>query len=89
MRINYDAWLEKPYQDQYEAEEQWERAEQKFLDNDYAQYLDEWLVDNPNKTEEDYKESKEYIAHVNHVAKTIDDPWDGYDEWLRSNPDSY
>lgn len=75
MGIDYDAWLEKPYQDQYEAEEAWERAEERFLAGDYAQYLDEWLEDNPGKTEDDYKESPSYERAV---ESCIEDERDAY-----------
>lgn len=54
MGIDYDAWLEQPYQDQAD----WELAVEQFKDTiEYEDALDEWLKENPDSDEETFLNS--------------------------------
>lgn len=60
--MGYDQWLEAPYQAQYESDEAFEYAEEKMLEDGapYSEGLEEWLEENPTKTEEDFRQSDAY-----------------------------
>lgn len=79
MAIDYDAWLEEPYQRACREEEAWERAEEEWLESDhYQESLAEWLEENPNKTEADFQESKTYENGIESIIES----WSRYhDEW--------
>lgn len=68
MAINYDAWLEEPYQRMCADEETWFRAEEEWLESDhYKESLAEWLEENPSKTEDDYQQSQRFQNGVQSV----------------------
>jgi hypothetical protein len=63
MGIDYDAWLEQPYQEQYEWDELCERYEES---GSYEDDLAEWLADPENEglTEEDWRDSSNFASCV-------------------------
>ena len=70
--MGYDQWLEEPYQEECRAQEEWERAEEDFLDSDYyIEAYNEWLEEHGNagKSEADYQQSSDYGRSVDfHLA---------------------
>lgn len=82
MGIDYDAWLEKPYQDMYEAEARWEEAEEAYRESDqYNEDYEEWLLveGNENKSKKDYDGSTPYEqaveSYMERLADRDDSPW--------------
>lgn len=82
MGIDYDAWLEQPYQDMYAAEERWERAEEEYRGSDrYNEDYEEWLLDegNENKSKKDYDGSGRYEqaveSYMEYMEERDDSPW--------------
>jgi hypothetical protein len=60
MGTDYDAWLEKPYQDALQEGERYDEASERYIASDlYQVNLTEWLEkeENIGKTESDYRES--------------------------------
>ncbi len=71
MGINYDAWLEKPYQDLYENDEFYERGEEEYPKSDhYAENLDYWMEET-GKTEADYLASEDYTRDVERYGEYL------------------
>jgi len=71
---NYDAWLEKPYQDMMEADEAYERAEEEYREDKNGQYstdLREWQEENPGKTEDDFIASPEYERILDRLVAQV------------------
>ena len=61
--MGYDQWLEKPYQDEYAANERYEDAERAYLESDYySENIGEW--EESGKSLEDYKNSQDYKDSV-------------------------
>jgi hypothetical protein len=61
MSTDYDAWLQKPYQEAYEAQDRYEEAKVEYLAHFiYTEHLAEWLEENVGKTEADYQASKSF-----------------------------
>ena len=82
MGIDYDAWLEQPYQDMCEAEERWEEAEEAYRGSDqYNEDYEEWLLDegNENKSKKDYDGSTRYEqaveSYMERLAEEENSPW--------------
>lgn len=74
MSIDYDAWLEAPYQEMCEAEDEWEWAEQQVRDDDsYAESLSEWLDENAGMTEADYIKSSRYTRLIESTIRNYND----------------
>jgi hypothetical protein len=67
MAIDYDAWLEKPYQDMYSAQERFEEAEQEYIKSDqYSEDLGFWIE--AGEKAEEYDGSDAYCEAVNAYA---------------------
>jgi hypothetical protein len=67
MGIDYDSWLEQPYQDQYA----WDELCEEYDESDqYADDLADWLADpdNEGKTQEDWYDSYDYQSSVERWA---------------------
>ena len=83
---NYDAWLEKPYQDAYKAEERYYEAEEAYLDSEtYKEDLDDWLETTEGGTEESFRASKTYVSFVEHFADGYFEPDNDAEEWHHEN----
>lgn len=80
---DYDAWLEKPYQDEYAAQELMEQAEEQFLDSDeFKEAYDEWADDNPTSTKEIFMGTAIYVKRLERYAESMyerDDYPEDYD----------
>lgn len=88
MGVDYDAWLEKPYQDMAEAEALYEQAEEKYLESDsYQEHFSEWLEEegNAGKTEQDFQKSSEYEKGVESVMESLSEP--NYDDYYDRDRD--
>lgn len=72
--MGYDQWLEQPYQDQYDYEEAWERAEEQYEGDCYQEDLDIWLSENEGKTEADYRDSAEYERIIERIIERWSEP---------------
>jgi len=79
MSIDYDAWLQEPYQQACRDEDEWEQAENYWLESDdYLETIDRWLEENPDKTEDDFRESKDYESGIEWVIRgwySRDEEW--------------
>lgn len=73
MGIDYDAWLEAPYQEQYANEEAWERAVEEYEEDSYQEDLDIWLSENEGKTEADFRGSNDYEAIIEGIIEGWND----------------
>lgn len=74
MGIDYDAWLEQPYQDECDAQEAYDRAEEQFRDSDsYWESYEEWLKTNEGK-QEDWGETNDYMKSVESYQAMINQP---------------
>lgn len=74
MGIDYDAWLEAPYQEQYANEEAWERAVEEYEEDDsYQEDLDIWLSENEGKTEENFRDSAQYQRTIERIVDSRTD----------------
>jgi hypothetical protein len=63
MGIDYDSWLEQPYQDQYAWDELCEEYEaSRSCEDDFAEWLAE--PENEGKTMDDWRDSYNYQACV-------------------------
>lgn len=80
---DYDAWLEKPYQDEYAAQERMEEAEEKFLDSDeFKEAYDEWADGDPTSTKEIFMGTAIYENMLERYAENMyerDDYPEDYD----------
>lgn len=78
MAVDYDAWLEEPFQRMCREQEAWEHAEAQLRDDKagYAHSLSDWLEENPSKTEADFPESETYAGLVQNII----DGWESRDE---------
>ena len=77
--LDYDRWLEQPYQDACKAQESYERAEESFRDSDYYhEGFAEWLEveGNEGKTQEQWEATGDYEKSV-----------EAHEEWLNEPPD--
>jgi hypothetical protein len=77
MAIDYDAWLQEPYERACREQEAWERAEELLDEGTYAESLSEWLEENVGKTEDDFRESDTYIDLVQNIV----DGWNARDDY--------
>lgn len=70
MGIDYDAWLQQPYEEQAE----WESLCEQYIESkQYADDLTEWLDEHPGETEEDYQESYAFENAVRSMADGFND----------------
>jgi len=75
MGVDYDAWLEQPYQDECDAQEAYDRAEEQFRDSDsYWESYEEWLETNEGKNEADWGETTDYMKSVESYQTMINQP---------------
>jgi len=75
MGVDYDAWLEQPYQDECDAQEAYDRAEEQFRDSDsYWESYEEWLETNEGKNEADWGQTTDYVKSVESYQTMINQP---------------
>lgn len=86
MTLNYDAWLEKPYQDQcdweYKVDKEIDeyRSESRFLDD-----AKKWAIkkrlnpDEMDRLEDDYLESAECYEYCEERVREWESEWRGDD----------
>lgn len=72
MGIDYDSWLEKPYQDELVNERFYIQAEEEYpLSDEYKAALADWLADNPGETEDSYCSSSEFDYKIEQYAERL------------------
>jgi hypothetical protein len=65
MGIDYDTWLQKPYQDSHEAQDAYDEAKESFIGTDsYHESYGFWLETNEGKSEEDWQETSDFESSV-------------------------
>lgn len=75
MAIDYDAWLEQPYQDECDAQEAYDRAEEDFNESDsYWESYEEWLKTNEGKTQADWEQTNDYVSSVESYQAMKNEP---------------
>ena len=75
MAIDYDAWLEKPYQDECDAQEAYDQAEESFRESDtYWEHFEQWSKTNEGKTEADWEETSDYVSSVESHLAMLNEP---------------
>lgn len=65
MGVDYDTWLQKPYQDRHEAQDAYDEAEEAYKESDY--YHEDygfWLETNEGKSEAEWQETADYVSSV-------------------------
>ena len=89
--VNYDAWLEQPYQEMMDRTEKYEQACDSYEESEaFARDYKEWVLgreytsDEEVFTVDDYRDSAEYEDAVIEYMEshTVDDYRDDYDEDL-------
>lgn len=76
--MGYDSWLEAPYQDAVQAQEEWEEAEEHYKESGaYDEDIEVWLEENPHRFRGEYEGTEEY-------RRAVKGCWDTY-----NNPDDY
>ena len=79
--MGYDEWLEEPYQQACKAQEDWERAEENFLDDDaHLEAFDEWLETegNAGKSLEEWQQTGDYQKSVDCYLEMMNSRYDNY-----------
>ena len=75
MGVDYDAWLEEPYQDECEAADAYDEAEESFRESDYyAEGFSDWLQTNQGKSEEDWELTSDYVNRVESFQAMRNEP---------------
>lgn len=75
MAIDYDAWLEQPYQDECDAQEAYDQAEESFRESDtYWEHFEQWSKTNEGKTEADWEETNDYVSSVESHLAMLNEP---------------
>ena len=65
MGVDYDTWLQKPYQDRHEAQDAYDEAKESFIGTDsYHEHYGFWLETNEGKSEEDWQETADFESSV-------------------------
>ncbi len=74
MGIDYDAWLGKPYQDAYAAQERMDELEEKFVETDnFKEAYEEWAEENPAPTKDLFMATKLYETMLEIYAESQDE----------------
>lgn len=82
MGLDYDAWLEQPYQDECKATDDYDDACEVYNDTDsYWERLDEFLKDNPGLDEDAWRNSSDYESAVASYWEMINEPPPPPEEW--------
>ena len=77
MGLNYDDWLEQPYQDGCDAQDNWEIATEKYCEsNEYWDDLADYQFANPGKDEDDFLSSSQYEGLVESYWERLNEPPD-------------
>lgn len=77
MATDYDAWLEKPYQDACKAQDEFDSAAEQYDESDsYWDDLNEYMFANPGKNEDDFRDSNDYEGHVENYLDRLNEPPD-------------
>lgn len=71
MGIDYDAWLEQPYQEQYALEALYENAADIYAEGEYESDLDAWLAENPDKDEQDFQQTEFYNSVLDGIVEDM------------------
>lgn len=77
MGVDYDAWLEKPYQDAYAEQDAWDDAEESFRKDGYHEAFDEWAEkpENAGKTAEEWERTDDYEKSVTYHMHALAERW--------------
>lgn len=74
MGIDYDSWLEQPFQDECKAADDYENACELYNETDYYwEGLGEFLKDNPGSDEDAWLESSQYENAVSSYWEMINE----------------
>ena len=77
MAIDYDRWLEQPYQDACKAQDEFDSASEQYRESDsYYESLEDYLKEHPGSTEDDYQDSNDYDSHVESYLDKLNEPPD-------------
>ena len=75
MGIDYDAWLEKPYQDACDAQDAYDEAEESYRESDYYwEDYEEWLKTNEGKSQEEWEATDDYVKSVESYQAMKNEP---------------
>ena len=65
MGVDYDTWLQKPYQDRHEAQDAYDEAKESFIGTDsYYEDYGFWLETNEGKSEAEWQETADFESSV-------------------------
>ena len=60
-----DAWLTAPYDEMADADDEYSRYKDEYLDSDnYQEHLGEWLDENSERTEKDFLDLPRFYEYV-------------------------
>jgi hypothetical protein len=75
MGVDYDTWLQQPYQDNCDAQDAYDEAEESFRGSDtYWEHYEEWLKTNEGMSETDWEETNDYVSSVESHLRSINEP---------------
>ena len=75
MGVDYDTWLQQPYQDDCDAQDAYDEAERSFKDSDYYwEDYEEWSKTNEGMSEADWEETNDYVSSVESYQAMKNEP---------------
>ena len=81
MAIDYDAWLEKPYQDAYKAQDEFDSAYELFIESDtywedYEQWASQLFKDGVHCSTEVWHDTDDFRSSVESYLDMLNTPPD-------------